>query len=1610
MVTGWTGSSTLNTSFGQSFYNFTWNCPGQTIDVSFGGFAADVRGTFSLDSSGDYLVRPGGNAEYGNYLQTGGTYTLSELFYNRTIELSGNFTLEDGTFNMDGGRIGTVNITGNLSIAGGSLNMNSESYRSQYLNVTGDVTLTGGLLAMSNGTGIGYLNLGGNFSNTGGTITADEVEGEITFNGLFDGYSGMQTFTSGGDVSGTVNFLVDPGAYLQMAAEETVMSSDGMFILAGGSMLGVTSADGITLEGEPSGNIQTAERVYLKDANYIYNGTADQVTGDGLTFQVPDNLTINNSSGAVTLNTDMIISGVLTVSAGSVLDPAGYSLGTPTAIILEGGAAKGSSIIGTGTLITGGGITVYDAETGAAGALISCPVSIAAPMTLNVTDNALVAADLTVSGPISGGSIIKTGDGTLVLAASSTFTGGLTISAGTVRYGSADALANTVPVTLNGGTFSTGATTGFSDAAGVLALTANSTIALGTGNHTLSFSNSSSVSWTSGAILDVIGWLGTPGQSGSEGKIAFGSSTGLTADQLEQIRFLAGGIYYPAIILASGEVVPDQYAYLYGVAITPTNAQSFCEGYSGTELAAAESGGGPITARQWGKRSVSGGAITPISGATGQTFTPTSSEPGPGTWYVVCTSTPTYGDPIVSNEVSVTVNPLPDPGIIASGPLAICSGGSVILTSAAQSNAISFTNPVSYVEIPNYSGLNVNQLTLEAWIYTENLPQYQHVFFKGDHQYLIQLYYGQVRFGSRDSAFGYKELHSSTNVPINAWTHVAVTHDGSVKRIYINGELAGTESQAGLYTGDPNNALIGQHYTSRVSQFNFYGNIDEVRIWSVAKTQEEIAATMNKEVAPDSPNLTAYFKMDESAGTTALNSASPANSGTLVNNPAWVVPSTVPISNSYLWSTGATTSSINVTEGGSYGLTVINSDGCSVDSEPVVVTVLPPSVAEVESSGPTEFCPGGSVTLSAAARQGNAIGFNVPVSYVEIPDYSGLNPSQLTLEVWVYPTSTDYQWIFVKGDFAYTLQLYYGGVIYFGSRNSTRGFDTAFSGPIVPLNTWSHIACTHDGSVQRIYLNGVLVGSNNMDGLYAGDTGALIIGIHPYMDSQYQFHGSLDELRIWSVAKTREEIVASMNLEVPPEAPNLAAYFKFNENTGTTALNSASPANSGTLVNNPVWVVPSTVPIPYTYLWSTGATTPDISVTEAGTYSLTVTNGNGCVSVGSQDVTVWAPGTWTGAAGIDWSDPANWCGGVPGLTTDVIIPDFANKPVIGADESVDCNNLTVQTGAVLTIESGLTGSGSLIVHGNATGTVRYRRILREGDDFGDKHLFSSPVGGQSVPLFISGHSTNIDAVRVWDEVGAVWSPVSSGDFVSGKGYNVYQTDISDGSFTFTGAIVNSATILATSPYAESYQDRLIDYPTDPYGNTNHELPGMWALPRSWTNWGGGGWNLLGNPFTSALKITDADVDSENDFLNVNEISFDPSYVAVYVYDGPGSRYYYKGRTTGFVEPTIGEIPEYAVFGYNEVQAGQGFMVMANNNGAQFSFTPAMQTHSVSVPMTKSAGTTDSWPGLQLKVRYGAKESRTTVFYQEAMTAGLDPGFDVGLFSTGPEVEITQPLP
>jgi len=391
---------------------------------------------------------------------------------------------------------------------------------------------------------------------------------------------------------------------------------------------------------------------------------------------------------------------------------------------------------------------------------------------------------------------------------------------------------------------------------------------------------------------------------------------------------------------------------------------------------------------------------------------------------------------------------------------------------------------------------------------------------------------------------------------------------------------------------------------------------------------------------------------------------------------------------------------------------------------------------------------------------------------------------------------------------------------------------------------------------------------------------------------------------------------------------------------------------------------------------------------------------------------------WTGEGGSSaWNNASNWFScTVPPALSDVAIFNGPFDPVISGI-TVTCNNLVIEPSGSLTIneDGGLTAAsitinsssasngGSLINYGTNTLTATYNRFLRPESNYGDRHFFSSPVGGQLVSGFITTNQSKIHQIegvyQIWSykETDGSWPIVSSGVLESGTGYNIDQATGSDGLLAFTGSVVKTASFLATSPYANyngNPRSSRADY-GDPAYTTDENI---WEYPRTWTNYGGGGWNLMGNPFTSALDAAE--------FVSENTGKFDPNYLALYLYDGNSAtpRYRYAAAAVPFD-------PGYEEGGFfNEnIQTGQGFFVLALHNELWFDFTPAMQIHNNGVTMLKSADTQDPWPGLRLKVKYGNNESQTTIIYNNAMTTGLDPGYDVGQLSAGPDVEVYTSL-
>jgi hypothetical protein len=139
----------------------------------------------------------------------------------------------------------------------------------------------------------------------------------------------------------------------------------------------------------------------------------------------------------------------------------------------------------------------------------------------------------------------------------------------------------------------------------------------------------------------------------------------------------------------------------------------------------------------------------------------------------------------------------------------------------------------------------------------------------------------------------------------------------------------------------------------------------------------------------------------------------------------------------------------------------------------------------------------------------------------------------------------------------------------FNQLSSWPGIEIPYDG-----NTWTHIAGTYDGAIAKIFKNGVEQESyNTPGGAIVWEDIATDLYIGKYLDGNTSFKGSIDEVRIWDIARLENEIQASMNSTVDVNEPGLTGYWKFNENTSPTIVDyaegTAAPGqNPGFLTNN----------------------------------------------------------------------------------------------------------------------------------------------------------------------------------------------------------------------------------------------------------------------------------------------------------------------------------------------------------------------------------------------------------------------------------------------------------
>ena len=256
--------------------------------------------------------------------------------------------------------------------------------------------------------------------------------------------------------------------------------------------------------------------------------------------------------------------------------------------------------------------------------------------------------------------------------------------------------------------------------------------------------------------------------------------------------------------------------------------------------------------------------------------------------------------------------------------------------------------------------------------------------------------------------------------------------------------------------------------------------------------------------------------------------------------------------------------------------------------------------------------------------------------------------------------------------------------------------------------------------------------------------------------------------------------------------------------------------------------------------------------------------------------------TWTGTTDNDWHTTTNWSDGIPGELSQAVIPSDA--PVFPTiDSPAEVQNLTMESG------SSLIDNENLTIHGEFT-MERYIEAAGgwgEGSSATDWHFIASPVGNQSIDnsWTPSGINGGYDFYAYQEDPPLWLNQKQEGNnithFIPGKGYLV--------------AYENSG-----NRYFEGQPG------TGDIGVTLSRL--------------GDGWNLLGNPYPSAI-----------DWNKVSQHTNHFEDVYAYIYD--------RNKSGGAGYATIDGSEAEAW-----IPANQGFFVKAKEDNVTFTFSNGLRDH------------------------------------------------------------------
>ncbi|EIK8806831.1 autotransporter-associated beta strand repeat-containing protein [Salmonella enterica] len=440
------------------------------LELNTGGdFDNAISGSGQVEKSGDGTLTLSGSNTY-----TGGTTINDGTLIATSVDALGSGDVTDNaTLALNTGGTFDNAISGSGQVVKSGDDVLTLSGANSY---SGGTLISDGTLVASNVEALGSgdvtndavleLNTGGTFDNTisGSGRVVKSGDGALTLSGA-NSYSGGTLISDGTLIAGRVDVLgsgdVTDNATLELNTGGTfdnAISGSGQVVKSGDDVLtlsGANSYSGGTLISD--GTLVASNVEALGTGDVTDNATLEMNTGGDFINNIGGTGRVEKSGDdALTLSGSNTYTGGTTINDGTLIATSVDALGsgdvTNNAVLeLNTGGDFDNAISGSGQVVKSGDetLTLSGANSYTGGTLISggtlVATSVEALGSGDVTDNAVLELNTggTFDNAISGsGQVVKSGDKTLTLSGANSYTGGTTISGGTLVASNVEALGS----------------------------------------------------------------------------------------------------------------------------------------------------------------------------------------------------------------------------------------------------------------------------------------------------------------------------------------------------------------------------------------------------------------------------------------------------------------------------------------------------------------------------------------------------------------------------------------------------------------------------------------------------------------------------------------------------------------------------------------------------------------------------------------------------------------------------------------------------------------------------------------------------------------------------------------------------------------------------------------------------------------------------------------------------------------------------------------------------------------------------------------------------------------------------------------------------------------